>query len=62
MGEEGSEVQGVYGMVLSELLHEGLTCALAAQRFGLLDDTGAYVRCVPAFLWHTGMASTRLGS
>lgn len=36
-----SDALGVYNLVVSELLHEGLTCALAAKRFGLLDETGA---------------------
>lgn len=36
------EVAEVLMLVASELLHEGLTCVLAAKRFGLLEkDNGA---------------------
>ena len=38
-----SDALGVYNLVVSELLHEGTTCALAAKRFGLLDETGGWM-------------------
>ena len=37
-----ADALGVYNLVVSALLHEGLTCALAAKRFGLLDDHGKF--------------------
>lgn len=38
--DDTRDALGVYNLVVSELLHEGLTCALAAKRFSLLDDGG----------------------
>jgi hypothetical protein len=50
MKGEPPDVQAVYQLVVSELLHEGLTCALAAQRCGLLPGDGEKGGCVCIYI------------